>query len=247
MAHGLFRLLTGIQIRDVTSIQAALKVLHTTYGIPHVVISSLPIGTALEAELREAQPFQSMNWNAPPCDDRPHTSERLLCVASSVARARGTLDGSHAVSEVGAAVIPCIRGYFSGVGDLFSALLLAHFEPGRGSSVVPDSTEPKESNPGARPAAAQDASEALRTALAAALVTTQAILISTHEYCASLPADDCPPTDDEKDAADPERPVQRMRARELRIVQGLDVIRAVPDGLVDVVQWDGFWDVAHSL
>jgi pyridoxine kinase len=203
-----------------------------------VVISSLPIGTALEAELREAQPFWSTKWSAQPCDDKPHTNERLLCVASSAGKACAD---SHAVSEVSAAVIPCITGYFSGVGDLFSALMLAHFEPGQGSSVVPNSTKPKESTSGSRPLAAQSATEALHTALAAALATTQAILISTHEYCASLPTDDCPPTDDENDAADPERRVRRMRARELRIVQGLDVIRAIPDGLVDVVQWNGFW------
>jgi pyridoxine kinase len=92
--------------------------------------------------------------------------------------------------------------------------------------------------------AAHGATKALHTALGAALATTQAILISTHKHCVSLPMDDCPSTDDEKDAADPERPVRRMRARELRIVQGLDAICAVPYGLVDVVSWDGFWD-AH--
>jgi len=230
------QLLTGIEIRDLASIQAAFKVLHTTYGIPHVVISSLPIGTALQAELQQAQPFRSMNWNAQPCGEIAHADERLLCVASSVA-------SSDAVSEVAAAIIPRIKGYFAGVGDLFSALVLAHFKPDQGPSVSLDNVRSRKPTGGSRPEAAHTA-EALHTALEAALSTTQAILISTHEHCASLPVDDCPPTDDEEDAADPERRVRRMRARELRIVHGLDVILAPPDGLVNVVPWDDFW-VAH--
>jgi len=223
------QLLTGIEIRDLASIQAAFKVLHTTYGIPHVVISSLPIGTALQAELQEAQPFRSMNWHAQPCGETVRTDERLLCVASSV------VANSDAVSEVAASIIPRIKGYFAGVGDLFSALVLAHFKPDRGPS---DSLD----NVGSRSdAEAAHTAEGLHTALKAALCTTQAVLISTHEHSASLPGHDCPPTDDEKDTADPERRVRRMRARELRIVHGLDVIRAPPDGLVDVVTWDDFW------
>lgn len=237
------RLLTGIQIRNIASIQAAFKALHTTYGVPHVVISSLPIGTALQAELREAQPFQSMDWNAQPRNNEAYAGERLLCVASSAAIACTDADDSHAVSEVAAVVVPRIEGYFSGVGDLFSALVLAHFEPSQGSSTPPNDTQSKGPTVGSRPGAPRDATKAMRTALGAALATTQAILISTHEHCMSLPLDDCPPTDDEEDEADPERRVRRMRARELRIVQSLDVVRAIPDDLVDVVQWDGFWDV----
>ena len=40
--------------------------------------------------------------------------------------------------------------------------------------------------------------------------------------------------------------MRRMRARELRIVQGLDVIRAPPAGN-DVVRWAGFWGAGEGV
>lgn len=164
-----------------------------------------------------------------------YTSDRLLCVASS-ARASGV-----AVSDVGVAVFPRIHGYFSGVGDLFSALVLAHFE-------APVHPSPKFSSTSSSPSPLADstatpvpsAAPALLGAVSAALATTQAILLATHEHSA-LQGTDCPPTDDELDEAEPDRRVRRMRARELRIVQGIDVIRAPPRGLVAVESWGAFW------
>lgn len=106
------------------------------------------------------------------------------------------------------------------------------------AGIEPEAEEEKEE--AEEEAEAETEMEALRSATRAALATTEAILAATDAYCATLPAGECPGTDDEADAVDPERRVRRMRARELRIVQGQDVIRAPPAGN-DVVRWTGFW------
>jgi len=129
-------------------------------------------------------------------------------------------DHEAAISKVYAITIPRIKGYFSGVGDLFSALVLGHFEPSSGS-------------------------DALCRATSAALSTTQSILLATQEHWQTLPEEERPVTDDERDEEDAERRVIRMRSRELRIVQGLDVIRSPPQGR-DLVRWDNFWKAAEA-
>ncbi|KAH9971665.1 Ribokinase-like protein [Lactifluus volemus] len=90
-----------------TSLQKALTILHETYCVPNVVISSIPV----------------MKWvrDLTP----PHISsavsdqeQSLLCLAS----VRRSAAASSNRSTVYAACVPLIPGYFSGVGDLFSAL-----------------------------------------------------------------------------------------------------------------------------
>ena len=62
----------------------------------------------------------------------------------------------------------------------------------------------------------------------------------THEYASGLPEEDRLPTDEELDVKDPERKIRRMKGRELRLIQGQDVIRAqVPE---EMNLWKGFWD-----
>lgn len=235
------RLLTGIEIRDVMTLRAALTILHTKYGVPYVVISSLPLHAQLESELYATGQLSESVFQK---DDTVYTSDRLLCIASTSCPSP---DESRAVSEVGVAVFPRIKGRFSGVGDLFSALVLAHFTPhhnrlssgkleGSDESVAADIQ-----GAASRPAVS---SNALLTAVEVALATTQAILLSTHKYSAS--SGDCPTTDDEKDAAEPDRRVRRMRARELRIVQGMDVIQTPPRELVAVLPWKGFWSATRT-
>ena len=75
---------------------------------------------------------------------------------------------------------------------------------------------------------------------AQALSKTHAILSMTHEYAAALPEEDRLPTDEELDAADPERKIRRMKGRELRLIQGQDVLRAHATDEMHV--WSGFWD-----
>ncbi|KAG6868053.1 hypothetical protein C0993_007912 [Termitomyces sp. T159_Od127] len=124
--------------------------------------------------------------------------------------------------------VPFIPHYFSGVGDLFSALLLAHFP----RPVASNTDIPLES--------------ALKCpiahAAAHALAITHHILRLTHAHATSLPEHERLSTDDEADALEPLRKTRRMRGRELRLIQGQAAIRGVGVDVKPMVAWEDFWD-----
>ncbi|KAL1737857.1 Ribokinase-like protein [Schizophyllum fasciatum] len=185
--------LTDTPIRDMDSLRASLRVLHERYKVPHVVLSSIPLTPWL--------------LDALPASLRPTThTDQLLCITSDAAE--------HAVH---ARCVPLIPGYFSGVGDMFSALTLAHFVPEAGAG-------------------------ALANAVSLALAKTHAVLERTHEYALGLPEEERQSTDDEKDAAEPLRKTRRMRGRELRLIQSQDILRQQELDPQERMQlWDGFW------
>jgi len=136
--------------------------------------------------------------------------------------------------RVHAACIPLLSGYFSGVGDLFSALVLAHFQPIslHPSQFMTSPSPPSElSNP----------LTPLTYAVSLAVTKTHTILAKTHEHSASLPADERQPSDDELDTMNPMRRVKRMQGRELMLIRGQDIIRGI--GLTsENIRWMGEWD-----
>ncbi|OAX36540.1 bud site selection protein 16 [Rhizopogon vinicolor AM-OR11-026] len=196
--------LTGVRLRSLSALRDALSILHKQ--VPHVVISSIP----LQPWLSEVLP-QTMQPPASTDNQKGY----LLCICSSHAV------GTNSLSTVHARVVPLIPGYFSGVGDLFSALTLGHFDP---SSSALHSQTP------------------LSFAVAAALHKTHSILELTNAFAARLPPEECTATDDELDAAEPVRQLRRMRGRELRLVQGQDILREEwREGQGrDMHLWDGF-------
>ncbi|PSR71347.1 hypothetical protein PHLCEN_2v12776 [Hermanssonia centrifuga] len=204
---------------DVSSLQRALKTLHEEYHVPNVVISSIP----LRKWLLESLPPHLQ----PPTGYRDSDTDFLLCIASS---SDSPLKGDS-LSAVHTRYIPCIPGYFSGVGDLFSALVLAHYEP----SKSPTASVNGSIHPGTE-------ETTLSRAVSQALTKTHAILSLTHRYAAALPEEDRQPTDEELDVKEPERLVRRMKGRELKLVQGQDIIRneaAVDHKNMD--WWVKFW------
>ena len=187
------------------------------YHVPNVVISSIP----LESWLAEALPLSIRPTNNSGAYE-PH----LLCIASSFSTASATLNGRvlHPTQlVVHAQCVPLIPGYFSGVGDLFSALLLAHFHPAK-------SPETLHASP-------------LSAAVSQALSKTHAILVMTQAVAQALPEAERLPSDDELDVEDPMRKIRRMRGRELALVRGQDLIRG--HGITHVremILWEGFGD-----
>ncbi len=193
------------------TLRSAIKILHDEHHVPNVVLSSIPLKRwlldALPSDIRPAQ----LN-DVDDCEDA-----FLLCISSS------KQPGQDPSPVVHAQCVSCIPGYFSGVGDLFSALVLAHYEPEKEHAL--------DSSP-------------LAHAVSLALAKTHAILTLTHEYSKSLPQDEQLPTDDEMDADDAMRRVRRMKGRELRLIQGQDIIRNLKD--VEprkLVTWTGCWSV----
>jgi pyridoxine kinase len=185
-----------VKLVDVASTQRALRVLHDEHRVPNVVVSSMPDGASA--------------WTGFPDAARPARSDAsdtsvLACLCSSSG------------GPVHAASVPLIPGYFSGVGDLFSALVLAHF-----------TSSPNVPAP-------------LAAAASAALTKTHAVLARTHAYVSALPIDERNDTDEEADMRDPSRRVARMRARELRIVQSRDLLSSTEAGVAAMVPWVDFW------
>lgn len=121
--------------------------------------------------------------------------------------------------------IPQIRGYFSGVGDLFSALVIGHYHP--------------------------EENEPLARAVCNAVRTTHAVLRKTAIASACVPgASRDGYTDEELDANDPSRRPRRMKARELRLIGSTDIILTAGkseldgmDGFEEMKPWNDFWSV----
>jgi pyridoxine kinase len=159
--------------------------------------------------------------------------EYILCIASSAQEDPSIAPAVYALA------VPRIKGYFSGVGDLFSALIMAHFHQSQqpntnGLSSTIDPISP------------------LATAASRALHTTHAVLRRTQKHSLTLagqssddPSSSNVYTDDELDSQEPLRRVRRMRTRELRIVQSRNDILAVEaeNNSVETMRpWKGFWE-----
>ncbi|KAG8221132.1 Ribokinase-like protein [Butyriboletus roseoflavus] len=208
--------LTEVSLTGLASLHAALRKLHDIYCVRNVVISSIPL-SKLSASLPSylLPPMQSSNGSIH--DEQSY----LICIASSV-NDNDNLGGS--LSTVYAGCVELIPGYFSGVGDLFSALLLGHYTPQNSASPLSSTKSP--------PPLAHAASHTLSK--------TRAILTLTHESALTLSV---PSTDDELDASEPDRKCRRMKGRELRIIQGQDVFRRKEWDRVEKMHvWEGFWN-----
>jgi len=203
--------LTDVKIADYASLRQAIMVLHEQYRVPNVVISSIPLRDWLKDHLPSQVRPASENTD----------TDYLLCICSSASPDHTPTFSAHVQS------VPCLPGYFSGVGDLFSALVLAHFN---------GSTD-------ASSAALADSETPLSHAVSHALSKTHAMLTLTDEYARTLPEEDRLPTDEELDGRDPDRRIRRMRGRELRLIQGQDILRGTkPIELRTMVPWTAFWE-----
>ena len=216
----LFRLLSQIKITSLSTLHDAFCRLHTAHSLPNIVLSSISLPDNLVRSLGLPNPpeqYTSLVPSPPPIGYQPVTHpshsiqaddrETLVCFASSCQESQ-----DH--PETWAFALPTVHGYFSGVGDLFSALVLAHLSR-------------TESGAGQTPAIVQAASHAL--------LKVQQILLRTqvHSLSSAVPTkandktgrdDSSLPSDDELDSIPPEpghptRRARRMRLRELRIIE----------------------------
>jgi pyridoxine kinase len=169
-------LLTGTKIQDFASLRKVISIFHEEYRVPNVVISSIPLKQwLLDALPQQIRPSGDVDILTP--------TDYLLCVCS--------LSTIHTTfkSVVHARVVPLIPGYYSGVGDLFSALLLGHYHTDFPSHLHQSETP-------------------LSHATSQALAKTHDILNRTYEYSKSLPEEERQATDDEKDATEKRPEVQ---------------------------------------
>ncbi|KAI0154820.1 Ribokinase-like protein [Xylariaceae sp. FL1272] len=103
-------LLSGVKITDSTSLSRAIEVLHSTFNIPHIVITSvsLPIITPSQtpSSTRPTSPIQSQVPQGP---------------TMSVVGSSRTSEGRARLFTI---QFPVFKAYFSGTGDMFAALMV---------------------------------------------------------------------------------------------------------------------------
>ncbi|KAG8901798.1 putative pyridoxal kinase [Tulasnella sp. 403] len=210
--------LTNTRLNAVDGVRSALRILHGRYNVPNIVISSLVLDDDNIPSFLRTPNHET---------DEIFTGGVIVCLCS--ARSEGP--GAIPYSRVHAITVPRISGYFSGVGDLFSAMILGHYD---GSSSLSALSDDQGQTPISR-------------AMTRAVNTTHAILLETQKYYRSLPQDEQPDTDEELDAKDPNRRRRRMRGRELRIIQSLELITAGGgNALGEAKSWGDFWDVRDT-
>jgi pyridoxine kinase len=155
-----------------------------------------------------------------PCEaGRRQKPDFLLCLSSSAS------SHDHQITSlVHARCVQRFPGYFGGVGDLFSALLLGHFQQADSSPPLLEMDTP------------------LSLAASLALAKTHAVLRRTYEHAQTLPEDDRQSTDDEKDTLQPLRQTRRLKGRELRVVQSQDILRSSGTEYCQRLKpWVTFW------
>lgn len=191
--------LTGIDIVDLASLKQVILTLHKQHKVPHVIITSVELP---DADLAKIGAHRSL----------PDGRLAMLQVGSSCdiqlspsgERQEPSIEGDDL--EIWSIQFPEVQGYFSGVGDMFAALTLGRFQP-----------EPKEaaqSNGVQHPRPLTPIAKASELAIA----SLQGILSNTCRVIDELKKDLPPASEAEKKDEAQER-VDRMRRRELRVVQ----------------------------
>lgn len=194
------QVLSGIEIRSIETLKAALTKLHDEYQVPHVLITSLELS---KDDLNAIGAMPSM----------PDGKPAMLLVGS-------TWNADTKELQPWFLQFPSLGEYFSGVGDLFSALTVARFMEyeedvpaparaaydGYGAPVEGECTLP------------------IARAVTLAVASLQQVLIRTARAMEIL---------GEQEGLDPLQPshlaseedrVKIMRMRELRIIQSADDI-----------------------
>ncbi|TGJ82561.1 hypothetical protein E0Z10_g6218 [Xylaria hypoxylon] len=119
-------LLSGVGITDSASLERAIEVLHDTYNIPHIVITSvsLPIRSASQtpSSTRPTSPTQSQLPTMP---------------TMSVVGSTRTSDHKPRLFTI---QFPVFDAYFSGTGDMFAALMVVRMREAVAYSDI-DSTQ----------------------------------------------------------------------------------------------------------
>lgn len=205
-----------------SSLHRALSRLHDLHGLENVALSSIPLpGSMIRSLCLPSPPSSYLNLlpRPPPAwytgvaaDDEDR--EALVCFASTK---------TGGVLSTWAFALPTVHGYFSGVGDLFSAMTMAHYKRSPEVSDLPP----------------------LPHAVSRALLTVQQVLLQTHLHAlaqvskqsttkpSSAPAEKTAhqsrasasviPSDNELDGPPelngvPGRKAKRMQLRELRLI-----------------------------
>lgn len=183
------------EITDLASLLDVLKRIHAQ-GVQHVIITSVELPRA------DLERIGASSSSKIPVEGEEEV-QSMVCVGSSILAPDGgnTLSPEHAASATlkpWFIEFPEIPGYFSGVGDLFAALTLGRFEATHDAPVTP-----------------------IARAAELAIASVQGVLARTTAAIDVQPDVQVDEAHFEsKEKAEAQQRVERMRRRELRVVQG---------------------------
>ncbi|RWA13399.1 hypothetical protein EKO27_g1745 [Xylaria grammica] len=103
-------LLSGVSITDSASLERAIAVLHDTYNLPHIVITSVSL------PIRSASQTPSSTRPASPAQSQPPIMPTMSVV--------GSTRTSNRKPRLFTIQFPVFNAYFSGTGDMFAALMV---------------------------------------------------------------------------------------------------------------------------
>lgn len=194
------RLLSDVKITDMTSLTRAIEVIHTTYHVPHIILTSVSLDTS----------DSSSSSFSPTTNSQPQTPT-LSVIGSTMTSARKP--------RAFKIRFPAIDAYFSGTGDMFAALMVVRMRQAV--------TESAETGLGSREAwLSDDSVDALDLPLAKA---AEKVLASMHEVldatCRSMKAE-VKKVESEIEQSDEKRlHLAKSKAAELRLVRHLGSLR----------------------
>ncbi|KAI0466480.1 Ribokinase-like protein [Xylaria cf. heliscus] len=118
-------LLSGVAITDSASLERAIEVLHDTYNLPHIVITSVSL------PIRSASQTPSSTRPASPTQSQPPLTPTMSVVGST-----RTSDRKPRLFTI---QFPVFNAYFSGTGDMFAALMVVRMREAVAYSAAGDS------------------------------------------------------------------------------------------------------------
>lgn len=205
------RILADQKITSISTLRTVLHTLHTTHKVSNVIITSVAL---------PASDLVLIGASETLADGRP----AMLQVGSSL----DPNEGSSKKLKPWFIQFPEIQGYFTGVGDLFSALTLARFQPNDKQGVQGPSADTPNPDPSAT-GISNDYKSLTPLARAAemAVASLQGVLARTQAAIDSAPAipsiepasSGAGNAEDSATVAEAQLRVERMRRRELRVVQ----------------------------
>lgn len=182
-----YRLLSDTTITDLDSLAAAIQILHRTYQVPHVIITSLrltrdnqtlssraPSRTPSKPASEQPTPSDSPGRPASPEPPKPNLDdvENLTIIGSTA-----TSDHRPRLFRIDTPQLPL---FFSGTGDMFAALVLPRLIEAVNNSKTPNlRTTPSWRSPDCVPATDLPLAKACQKVLA----SMQSILAKTTARC----------------------------------------------------------------
>ncbi|KAK2798437.1 putative pyridoxal kinase [Onygenales sp. PD_10] len=243
-------LLSGIKITSLTNLADAITVLHRTYNIPHIIVTSvhLPALTSISSSASSTISHSTTDNSNSSSNPDTTRSDNLTIIGSS---ARS--DGSPRLFKI---EVPRIDCFFSGTGDMFAALTVARLreavyaadpDPTATAAAAPTTllrNTPSWLSPDTVPATQLPLAQATEKVLASMHGILEKTMLERNAELARYPADDEENDEEFAGLDEAERKVavekraylRATKAAEVRLVRNVGLLK-VPNVVFRAEEW----------